>query len=118
MVRQFEIVIDSLMPARLARFWASALPGYSVRTYDATEIARLAELGLTAETDPSVAVDGDGPTLWFQKSEQPYVINWDSIACDNRDFLVMGNPFEVYTEEVSKFLAQPRARNAPARMED
>jgi proteasome accessory factor A len=56
---------------------------------------------------------------WFQKGEQPYVINWDSIACDNRDFLVMGNPFEVYTEEVAKFLAQPRARSAPAaRSED
>ena len=47
---------------------------------------------------------------WFQKGEQPYVINWDSIACDNRDFLVMGNPFEVYTEEVGKFLAQPRPK--------
>src|SRR5438552_5447008 len=46
---------------------------------------------------------------WFQKAEQPYVINWDSIACDNRDFLVMGNPFEVYTAEVAKFLSQPRA---------
>jgi proteasome accessory factor A len=45
---------------------------------------------------------------WFQKSDQPYVINWDSIACDNRDFLVMGNPFESYTAEVAKFLAQPR----------
>jgi proteasome accessory factor A len=55
---------------------------------------------------------------WFQKAEQPYVINWDSIACDNRDFLVMGNPFEVYTEEVGKFLAQPRARSAPTRIED
>jgi hypothetical protein len=47
---------------------------------------------------------------WFQNSDQPYVINWDSIACDNRDFLVMGNPFEVYTDEVAKFLAQPRPR--------
>jgi hypothetical protein len=45
----------------------------------------------------------------FHKSDQPYVINWDSIACDNRDFLVMGNPFEVYTDEVAKFLSQPRA---------
>jgi Pup-ligase protein len=50
---------------------------------------------------------------WFQKSDQPYVINWDSIACDNRDFLVMGNPFEVYTEEVARFLAQPRASRPP-----
>ena len=45
---------------------------------------------------------------WFQKSEQPYVINWDSIACDSRDFLVMGDPFEDYTAEVAKFLAHPR----------
>ena len=45
---------------------------------------------------------------WFQKGDQPYVINWDSIACDNRDFLVMGNPFESYTTEVAQFLAQPR----------
>jgi len=45
---------------------------------------------------------------WFQQHEQPYVINWDSIACDNRDFLVMGNPFEIYGEEVAAFLAQPR----------
>jgi hypothetical protein len=36
------------------------------------------------------------------------VINWDSIACDNRDFLVMGNPFEDYTAEVAKFLSHPR----------
>jgi hypothetical protein len=48
---------------------------------------------------------------WFQKSDQPYVINWDSIACDNRDFLVMGNPFEVYSEEVARFLSQPRTRS-------
>jgi proteasome accessory factor A len=47
---------------------------------------------------------------WFQKNDQPYVINWDSIACDNRDFLVMGNPFADYTAEVAKFLAQPRAK--------
>jgi hypothetical protein len=45
---------------------------------------------------------------WFQESDQPYVINWDSIACDNRDFLVMGNPFESYTAEVRRFLSQPR----------
>jgi hypothetical protein len=46
------------------------------------------------------------------------VINWESIACDNRDFLVMGNPFDVYSDEVVKFLAQPRVRSAQARMED
>ena len=38
----------------------------------------------------------------------PYVINWDSIACDSRDFLVMGNPFETYNDEVERFLSKPR----------
>jgi len=62
------IVFDSVHPAALARFWAEVLDGYAVRAYDADEIARLAEAGRTPETDPSVAVDGPGPTLWFQET--------------------------------------------------
>src|SRR6195256_4360853 len=42
----------------------------------------------------------------FQKDNQPYVINWDSIAFDSRDFLVMSDPFETYNEEVTKFLTE------------
>ena len=64
-----QITFDARHPAALARFWAEALPGYRVRPYDDAEIARLAARGLTPETDPSVAVDGDGPTLWFQLSD-------------------------------------------------
>ena len=52
------IVVDSLHPAMLARFWAAALDGYAVRAYDDAEIARLASLGFTPETDPNVMVDG------------------------------------------------------------
>jgi proteasome accessory factor A len=44
----------------------------------------------------------------FQKGDHPYVINWDSIAYDSRDFLVMGDPFETYTEEVDRFLSDRR----------
>ena len=44
----------------------------------------------------------------FQDRPSPYVINWDSIACDSRDFLVMGNPFETYNDEVDRFLSKPR----------
>jgi hypothetical protein len=44
----------------------------------------------------------------FQKSERPYVINWDSIAYDSRDFLVMGDPFQTYNAEVASFLAAKR----------
>ena len=64
----FEIVVDAHVPSKLARFWAQALPGYTVRPYDAAEIARLASMGLTPETDTGVPIGGDGPTIWFQKS--------------------------------------------------
>ncbi|HMJ05995.1 MAG TPA: proteasome accessory factor PafA2 family protein [Chthoniobacterales bacterium] len=45
---------------------------------------------------------------WFQQRKQAYLINWDSVACDNHDFLVMGNPFQTYDEEIARFLAQAR----------
>jgi hypothetical protein len=61
------IVIDCSEAPRLARFWASLLDGYAVRAYDDAEIERLASQGLTPETDPTVAVDGPGPTLFFQQ---------------------------------------------------
>lgn len=61
-----EIVFDCEKPSVLARFWASLLDGYDVRAYDEEEIARLAALGLTPETDTTVMVDGPGPSLCFQ----------------------------------------------------
>jgi hypothetical protein len=68
MLRIREIVFDAAQPSRLARFWAAVLDGYAVRTYDAEEIARLAARGRTPETDPAVAIDGPGPTIFFQES--------------------------------------------------
>jgi len=65
-----QIVFDCERPAGLARFWAAALDGYAVRAYDAAEVARLAALGFTPETDPAVAVDGPGPTLFFQRARE------------------------------------------------
>lgn len=61
-----DIVFDSPKPSAIAAFWAAALDGYEIRAYDDEEIARLAALGFTPETDPSVMVDGPGPTLCFQ----------------------------------------------------
>src|SRR5215472_7014108 len=61
------VVIDAQNPAALAKFWAAVLDGYAVRAYDQAEIDRLASLGFTPETDPSVMVEGPGPTLCFQK---------------------------------------------------
>ena len=63
MGRLKDIVIDADHPARLARFWAAALDGYAVLPYDDAEIARLAALGLTPETDTSVMVAGPGTRL-------------------------------------------------------
>lgn len=71
MARLKEIVVDAIHPAGLARFWAAVLDGYAVRAYDEAEIARLAALGYTPETDPTVMVDGPGPILCFQKVAEP-----------------------------------------------
>jgi hypothetical protein len=62
-----EIVFDCEAAPALARFWAEILDGYAVRPYDQAEIDRLAELGLSPETDPTVLVDGPGPILCFQR---------------------------------------------------
>jgi hypothetical protein len=69
MAKLSEIIIDSLHPAGLARFWVEALDDYGVRPYDDSEIERLRSLGFTPETDPAVAVDGPGPTLFFQYTD-------------------------------------------------
>jgi Glyoxalase-like domain len=64
-----QVVFDCEIPAALARFWAAALDDFHVRAYDDEEIARLAALGYTPETDPSVIVDGPDLELCFQKTE-------------------------------------------------
>lgn len=73
MARLKEIVIDCDNPWRVARFWAAALDGYEVMPYDDAELARLAALGLTPETDPTVMVDGPGTRLCFhlRQGERP-----------------------------------------------
>ena len=47
----------------------------------------------------------------FQKRTQPYVINWDSVALEGRDFLLMGDPFQTYIDEVGRFLEQTERDN-------
>lgn len=71
MGRLKEIVVDADHPARLARFWAEVLTDYAVAPYDAAEIARLAALGLTPETDPVVMLEGPGPCLCFHLMPGP-----------------------------------------------
>lgn len=70
MAKLREIVFDCERAPELARFWAAVLDGYAVRAYDAAEIARLAALGLTPETDPTVLVDGPGPSFCFQQAAE------------------------------------------------
>ncbi|MBB5786927.1 VOC family protein [Jiangella mangrovi] len=66
-----EIVVDCENAPGLARFWAAVLDGYDVLPYDDAEIERLAGLGFTPETDPTVGVGGPGPTLFFQQVPEP-----------------------------------------------
>ncbi len=71
MAKLTDIVFDSFDPPRLARFWASVLDDYEIRPYTKKDIEDLAQRGLTPSSDPNVALDGTGPTIFFQKSSQP-----------------------------------------------
>ncbi|MBB4478598.1 MULTISPECIES: VOC family protein [Rhizobium] len=88
MGRLKEIVIDCDIPSRVARFWAAALDGYQVMPYDGAELARLAAMGLTPETDPTVMVDGPGTRLCFhlRQGERPARnrVHLDIAASDRR----------------------------------
>lgn len=70
MARLKQLVVDARHPASLARFWVEVLDGFEIRPYDAAEVARLAGLGLTPETDPVVILDGPaGLEVCFQQVE-------------------------------------------------
>jgi hypothetical protein len=64
------IVLDCRHASKLARFWEAAL-GWRIRPYDEAEIARLAALGLTPETDPMVAIDSPDGSLAFHLQQVP-----------------------------------------------
>jgi proteasome accessory factor A len=49
----------------------------------------------------------------FRKGRRPYVINWDSIACESHDFLVMGDPFKTYVDEVEHLINLRRPIDSP-----
>lgn len=66
-----EIVIEAENPPLLAQFWAQLLTGFDVRPYDPDEVERLASIGRTPETDPTVAVDGPGLTMFFRETARP-----------------------------------------------
>jgi hypothetical protein len=70
-VRIKEIVIEAESPSQLARFWAAILTGFEVRAYDEDEISRLVSIGRTPDTDPTVAVDGPGITIFFRETTRP-----------------------------------------------
>ncbi len=67
MARLKQLVVDSAKPSALARFWEAALDDFEIRAYDEAEIARLASLGRTPQTDPCVIVDGPGLEICFQE---------------------------------------------------
>jgi hypothetical protein len=64
------IVLDCRHASKLALFWEVAL-GWRIRAYDDAEVARLAALGLTPETDPMVAIDSPDGSLVFFLQEVP-----------------------------------------------
>lgn len=72
--RMKQLVVDCRHPATLARFWAAALDDFEIRAYDECEVAHLAALGRTPETDPCVIVDGPSLELCFQEVDVADVV--------------------------------------------
>ena len=66
-----EIVIEAENPPLLPQFWAQLLTGFDVRSYDPDEGERLASIGRTSETDPTVAVNDSGLTMFFLETTRP-----------------------------------------------
>jgi hypothetical protein len=65
------ICIDCADPWTLAHWWAGVL-GYRVRPHSADDLAALRAAGIDRpEDDPSVAVDGSGPEVWFNRVPEP-----------------------------------------------
>jgi proteasome accessory factor A len=42
---------------------------------------------------------------FFQSNSLPYLINWDSVAFENHNYLMMPDPFETYEEDVARFVS-------------
>ena len=107
MARLKQIVVDCHDAPRLARFWAAALDGFHVRAYDDTEIDRLAALGLTPETDPTVILDGPHLEICFQNVHPPPVtknpihvdVQTTDRATEVRRLLALGASIEAHFEE-------------------
>lgn len=60
------IVFDCEEPAKLAAFWTHLLDGYQVREPSDAQRAITEALGLTAESEATVMLDGPGPAICFQ----------------------------------------------------
>ncbi|WP_064695981.1 VOC family protein [Rhizobium aegyptiacum] len=118
MGRLKEIVIDCDIPSRVARFWAAALDGYQVMPYDDSELARLAAMGLTPETDRTVMVDGPGTRLCFhlRQGERPARnrVHFDIAASDRKEevdrLLALGASFVRETDAYT-VLNDPEGNN-------
>ncbi len=60
----------------------------------------------TREAPSNTRAHGRGRAVeFFQNAEVPYLINWDSIALESHNFLLMPDPFETYSAEVDAFLS-------------
>jgi hypothetical protein len=76
--RLHDVVFDSRHPASIARFWAAVLDDYEIAPYDAAELARLRDQGIsTPEDDPNVLVEsssGVPPRIFFQRVPEPKTV--------------------------------------------
>jgi Glyoxalase-like domain len=77
MSRLKDICVDCRDPWSLAHWWADVL-GYRVRPHTEADLQKLRARGIhLPEDDPYIAldaVDGPGPTLWFNRVPEPKTV--------------------------------------------
>ena len=101
-----QVAIDCADPARLADFWAAALPGYSVQPpppgFESWP-AFLTAQGVAEERfNDASAVVGDGPRIFFQRVPEPKTVK-------NRvhlDLLAGGGPSVPLEEQRARVRAE------------
>jgi hypothetical protein len=106
-----QVVIDCADPARLAEFWAEALPGYAVQPpppgFDSWEAFLTAQSVPQERWNDLSAVVGDGPRVLFQRVPEPKTVK-NRVHLD----LHTGGGMDVPLEE-----RRARMREAVARLE-
>ena len=102
-LQSLDLEYHNISPARGLFFWLKP----AKRIGEWNNLVRQKDATFTPPADTRASGRAHAVTS-FRREKRPYVINWDSIACESHDFLLMGDPFKNYRDEVDAFIRRER----------